>query len=132
MTESTASSVPSTPSESFWEDLIDVFYQPAAVFRRREKASAWAPFLFVVAAMAIITYATFPAIQPAIDGDVGRMVPQMLKQYPQLNADQLRSAMEKQSTYARYFGALLFAAIVLFDGFLVWLVGKMFGAVESL
>ena len=133
MTESAAATASAKPSsESFWEDLIDIFYQPAAVFRRRVNGNAWAPFLFVLIAMAIITYATFPAIQPAIDGDVSRAIPRMLKAYPQLTADQLRSGLDKQSEYGRYFGAALFGVIVLIDGFLVWLVGKMFGAVESL
>jgi hypothetical protein len=132
MTESAASTAPATPSQtSFWEDLVDVFFQPAAVFRRRAKASAWAPFLFVVIAMGIITYATFPAIQPAIDGDAARMIPRLMKQYPQVTAEQLQSGIDKQAAFGRYIGVPLFGLIVLVDGLFVWLLGKMFGAVED-
>jgi len=132
MTESTASSVPTAPAQaSFWEDLIDIFYQPVAVFRRRVKGTAWAPFLFVVIAMGIITYATFPAIQPAIDGDTARMLPKVAKQYPQIPAEQLQAGIERQAALVRYFGVVLFGVMVLVDGFFVWLLGKMFGAVED-
>src|SRR5215831_6239668 len=132
MTESAASTAPTTPSHaSFWEDLIDIFYQPAAVFRRRVNGNAWWPFLFVVIAMAIITYATFPAIQPAVDGDTARMLPKLVKQYPQVTPDQLQAGIERQTALFRYFGAVIFAIMVLADGFFVWLLGKMFGAVED-
>jgi hypothetical protein len=132
MTESAASTAPAAqPQASFWEDLIDIFYQPAAVFRRRVKGNAWWPFLFVVIAMAIITYATFPAIQPAIDGDTARMLPKVAKQYPQVPVDQLQAGIERQTALFRNFGVVIFAIIVLADGFFVWLLGKMFGAVEN-
>src|SRR5262249_23637783 len=132
MTESTASTTPAAPSQaSFWEDLIDIFYQPVAVFRRRVKGNAWAPFLFVVIAMGIITYATFPAIQPAVDGDTARMIPKLLKQYPQATAEQLQAGIDKQTALFRYLGVAFFGLIVLADGFFVWLLGKMFGAVEN-
>jgi hypothetical protein len=132
MTESAASTAPAAPANaSFWEDLIDIFYQPAAVFRRRAKASAWAPFLFVMIAMAIITYATFPAIQPAIDGDTARMLPKVVKQYPQIPPDQLQASIERQAAAVRYLGVAIFGIIVLADGFFVWLLGKMFGAAAN-
>lgn len=134
MTESAAASTApvAPPTASFWEDLIDIFYQPVAVFQRRAKASPGAVFLFIVVAMAIIGYTTFPAIQPAIDGDANRMIPQLLKQYPNLTADQLRAGIDKQTALARYFAPVLFAVIVLVDGFFVWLLGKFFSAKESL
>jgi Yip1 domain len=132
MTESAASTTPAAPPQaSFWEDLIDIFYQPVAVFRRRIKGNAWAPYLFVVIAMGIITYATFPAIQPAIDGDTARMLPKVAKQYPQVPVEQLQAGIERQTAAVRYFGAALFGLIVLADGFFVWLLGKMFGAVAD-
>jgi hypothetical protein len=133
MTESAATGASTKPSsESFWEDLIDIFYQPAAVFRRRAKANAWAPLLFLVVAMSIVAYTTFPAIQPAIDGDTGRMIPKLLKQYPQVTAEQLRAGIDKQTLiFFRYLGGPFFGLIVLVDGFFVWLLGKMFGAVEN-
>jgi hypothetical protein len=132
MTESAAPTAPAAPAKaSFWEDLIDIFYQPAAVFRRRAKAGAWAPFLFVVIAMGIIAYATFPVLQPAIDGDAARMIPKLLKQYPQLTAEQIQAGIDKQTAYGRYVGLPLFGLVLLVDGFFVWLLGKMFGAVAD-
>ena len=77
MTESTASTAPvAPPKPSFWEDVIDIFFQPAAVFRRRQKASAWPPLLFVTLAIGVIVFATFNTFEPVFDADVARKIPE--------------------------------------------------------
>ena len=73
MTESTANAaVAPAKSPSFWEDVIDIFYQPAEVFRRREGKSSWPPLLFVAIAMGVIVFATFNVLQPIFDAEFAR------------------------------------------------------------
>ena len=73
MTESTANAAAApAKSPSFWEDVIDIFYQPAEVFRRREGKSAWPPLLFVSIAIGVIVFATFNTLQPIFDAEFAR------------------------------------------------------------
>src|SRR5689334_2309338 len=109
-----AVAAPAAPKTSFWEDLIDIFVSPAAVFRRREKASPWPIFLFVVVAFAVIFYATFPAIQPAIDGEFARNLPKMQAQNPALTPELASKIQDRVDTFSRYTaGALAIANLLL-------------------
>ena len=132
MTESAASTAPASPPQtSFWEDLIDVFFQPVAMFRRRVNGNPWLPFLFVIIAMGIISYTTYPSIESAFEGDFKRTLPSLLKQYPQLTQEAAEKSFGYQSVAIRYFAGPAIGLTLLIDGFLVWLLGKMFGAVEG-
>jgi len=132
MTESAASTTPAPPATaSFWEDLIDIFISPVAVFARRARASAWAPFLCVVIATAIITYATFPSVQPAFEGDFTRALPKLMQQQPKLTPELADKMMGYQAVGVRYFAGPLTGLIVLVDALMVWLLGKLFGAAEG-
>jgi len=119
------------PKTSFWEDLIDIFVSPAAVFRRREKASPWPIILFVVFGFAIIFYATFPAIQPAIDGEFTRNLPKMQAQNPNLTPEMAQKIQNGIDTWSRYSAGLLAAVTLVFNGLVVWLISKLFSAKEG-
>ena len=81
-------STPAIPERaSFWEDLIDIFYQPSAVFARRRMASAWPPYLFVVIAMAVITIATYNVLEPAITADMQRAMQKAMEHNPQMTQE---------------------------------------------
>ncbi len=55
-----SSTAPAAPQKaSFWEDLIDIFFSPANVFRRNQDKSVWPPLLFVSLAIGVIFFATF-------------------------------------------------------------------------
>jgi hypothetical protein len=131
MTESTVTTVAPTKPVSFWEDLIDIFYAPRDVFRRRAQASAWPPFLFVVIAIAIITVATYPAIAPAFDGDYARNIPKLMAQNPKMTQEMADKGREYQAIGVRYFGGAFFAVMILIVGFLTWLISKFFNAKET-
>jgi len=122
---------PAAPQTSFWEDLIDIFVSPVAVFRRREKASPWPIFLFVVASFAIIFYATFPAIQPAIDGEFTRNLPKMQAQNPALTPELTSKIQDRIDTFSRYTAGALAIVNLLANGLLVWLISKLFAAKEG-
>ncbi|HEY4132548.1 MAG TPA: YIP1 family protein [Gemmatimonadaceae bacterium] len=131
MTESTAAPAVAPKPASFWEDLIDIFYQPSDVFRRRAYSSPGPIFLFVVIAMAVITMATYPAIAPAFDGDYSRNIAKVMAENPQLTQEMVDKGQRYQAIGFQYFSGIVLAAVILFIAFLVWLVGKMFGAKET-
>lgn len=119
------------PKTSFWEDLVDIFISPAAVFRRRETASPWPIFFFVVIAFAVIFYATFPAIQPAIDGEFARNLPRMQAQNPALTPELASKIQDRVDTFSRYTAGMLVVVGVLANGLLAWLLSKIFSAKQG-
>src|SRR5947209_4875032 len=132
MSEPIAVSATAVPEKaSFWEDLIDIFYQPSAVFARRRTASAWPPYLFVVLALSIITFATFNSVAPAIEADMRRGMAKVMEQNPAMTQEMVDKTVAFQSTFGRYAGIVLFGTSVFVVGVLTWLLSKIFSAKED-
>jgi hypothetical protein len=138
MTEPTvASTAQSTPAEqevSFWEDLIDVFFEPVSVFRRRANASFWPPLAVAAVLMAVFSIANANVLQPILEAEMSRQVAATMKQNPQLTPErleQMRPMMEKVQTAIRY-GTVVAVPIFAFLIALVsWLVGKLFASEQT-
>src|SRR4051812_38802595 len=133
MTEPSAVAAPAEPvspakSASFWEDLIDIFYQPSDVYARRRNASAWAPYLFVVIAMAVLSFATFGSLQPAFEADFQRTLPKIMAQNPQMTQEMADKMMGFQATGVRYLAGVFIAIAIVAVGLFTWLIGKAFGS----
>lgn len=132
MTEPAATTTaPAAEKASFWEDLIDIFYQPSAVFARRQQASAWPPFLFVVIVTSVITFATFNALEPALTADLQRVMAKTMAHSPNMTQEMADRAVDMQAKFGRYFVLIGFAFNVFFVGLLTWLISKLFGAKED-
>src|SRR5437773_8875406 len=98
MTESTATPAPpATKPTSLWEDFIDIFFQPADVFRRRENASYWPPLIVVSVVLALFTLANANVLQPIFDAEMSRQIAAATKQNAQMTpeiAQRMRSVGE--------------------------------------
>jgi hypothetical protein len=132
MTEPTvAPPAPPAESASFWEDLIDIFYAPAKVFRRRANASPWPAFFFVSLGIAVISFFTFSAMQPIMDAEFARAAPAMMRRSPQITQEMLDRMKSYQETFGKYFLFLVFPVWVFLLGLGTWLVSKLFGAKQG-
>src|SRR5436305_2011701 len=102
MTES-ASSATTTPTKrpSFWEDVIDIFFQPAGVFRRRENKSVWPPLLFVAISVAVIFFATSNVLEPIMDAEWARVTAKAVVKNPQA-AEAMAKARGFSDTFTKY------------------------------
>ncbi len=117
---------------SFWEDLIDIYFSPAGVFRRNEKKSMWPPLLFVTFAIAIIFFATFNQLQPIFDAEFAKQIPQMRARTPTITADQIEKGHQIAATIARYtIGVIMFFTMLVL-GLVSWAVGKLVGSAQTL
>src|SRR6185503_7784227 len=123
--------VPVAEKASFWEDLIDIFYQPRAVFERRRNASAWPPFLFVVIAIGVITFATYSTLEPAITADMQRVMAKSMAQNPQMTQEMADRTISMQATFGRYIAPLFLGILIAIVGLAAWLVSKMFSGREG-
>ena len=124
--EYTPPAAPNAPKApvSFWEDLVDIFVQPADVFRRREKASFWPPLLVVTVLMFVVMFATSGVMQPIFDAEFSRSSAELLRKNPQMTQDMLDRGRKIGEFFTRW-GLLVAVPVTLFIlGALVWLVGK--------
>lgn len=121
----------STPSASLWEDFVDIFFDPASVFRRRERGSWIIPLLVVTIAAAIIAFASRGPLQPVMDAEFERAANAMRKN-PQVTEDMIaktRSFFE----FSRTWGPIIFTPIaIVVVGFMTWLVAKFVDARQTL
>jgi hypothetical protein len=115
----------------FWEDVIDIFVQPADVFRRRQDKSVWPPMLFVAISIAVIVYATFTTLEPMYDAEFTRNTAKTLAKNPQLTAEMLDKSREFGKMGARYGIGVVMLLTMFILGSVAWLVGKLFGSKQS-
>lgn len=120
------SSVAAPKTPSVWEDFIDIFTSPSAVFARRANAGFGIALLVLTVVLIALYLGTKPLLQPIIDAEFARGAAQAMKQNPQVTAEQ----MDKMRGMADKFGAIAFAVIipirVVIVGLVLWLVAKLF------
>ena len=133
MSESASASIATPPAKSsFWEDLIDIFVSPAGVFRRWQFRSAWPPMLFVALAIGVITYFTFPSLEPVFDAEFTRGMAQAAKKGgPTPTPEQIAVIRGYSTAAARYSITLIMLFTMFILGTATFLVGKLFGSKQT-
>jgi Yip1 domain len=131
MTESTAN-VTTAPGKasSFWEDVVDIFFQPAAVFRRREGKSAWPPLLFVSIAVGIITFATFNTLEPIFDAEFARGTAAAIAKNP-ASADAVNKMRGFSTSIIKFAAGPGMLATMFVVGVVAWILGKLLGSKQT-
>jgi hypothetical protein len=127
------SQAPSAPEKvSVWEDFVDIFVSPSEVFTRRMGAGIWLPLILLTVVAAVLFIATKGLMQPVFDAEWSRGVARAMAKNPSLTAAQMeqgRAIAEKFIIVAFVLGIPISIA---FTGLMLWLVGKIFGAVQTL
>ena len=133
MSESSAAvtATPAPPQPSFWEDVIDIFFQPAAVFRRRQNRSAWPPMLFVAIAIGVIFFVTFNTLQPIFDAEFTRATAKAIANNPQVTPQALDKMRGFNESIGRYLIGVVMLLTMVVLGSITWLVGKLFGSAQT-
>jgi hypothetical protein len=132
MTESTASVAPSSPAQSsFWEDVIDIFFQPAEVFRRRQNRSVWPPMLFVAISIGVIFFATFNTLEPVFAAEFTRQGAKAMASNPQITQEMLDKQRSIGEAFTHYgIGVVILVSMFILGG-VAWLVGKIVGSTQT-
>lgn len=131
MTDSTAGSVAPSTAPSFWEDVIDIFFQPAAVFRRRETKSVWPPMLFVAIGIAVIFALTFNTIEPAFDAEFTRNMAKAMAKNPQMTPEMAEKARGFAVMTTKYGVGIVMLITMFVLGCVAWVVAKVVGAKQT-
>ena len=116
---------------SLWEDFVDIFYAPSSVFARRADGKFGMPLLFLVVVCAVLAFLTKNAMQPVMDAEFARRSAQMMRQNPNVTAEQMASGRGFFETLGPIFFAIGITVSVLGTGVVLWAVGKLFDAKES-
>jgi len=116
---------------SFFEDIIDVFFNPAAVFRRRQNSSPWPAILLCAVLSAVIGIATYNVLAPVFDAEFARQSAKILKSNPNMTQDMLDKGRGMTQSLARYGPIILVPIMIFVVGVIAWLVSKLVSAKET-
>src|SRR5216110_2201844 len=122
---------PAPSKTSLWEDFVDIFYAPSSVFARRADGKFGLPLLVLIAIGAILFFLTKNAMQPIMDSEFARQSAAAMRKNPNITADQMTTSRNFFQTVAPFFFAIGLTISVFGAGLVLWLVGKLFDAKES-
>lgn len=133
MTSDSGAVRPEEPERAgLWEDFVDIFYTPSTVFARRSEGKFGMALLFLVAVGTVLYFLTKNATQPIMDAEFSRRSAEMMRQNPNMTAEQLSSGRSFFDTFAPVFFAVGITMSIFGTGLVLWLVGKLFDAKESI
>ncbi len=123
MTDATTTN-PAPAKTSVWEDFVDIFFNPSAVFERRREGQFGMALVILAVVTGILAFALHNGLAPLMDAVIAKQQAAALAKNPALTPDQLSSMtgmMEKMSQ----FGAIIFVPIgALIGAVLIWIIGK--------
>jgi hypothetical protein len=114
-----------------WEDFVDIFYAPSSVFARRADGKFGMALLLLVVVGTVLVFVTKNATQPIMDAEFARQSAAMLRKNPNMTAEQLSTGRGFFESFAPVFFAIGLAVSIFGTGLVLWLVGKLFDAKES-
>lgn len=122
---------PSPAKAGLWEDFVDIFYTPSTVFARRSDGKFGPALLFLVIAGVILFFLTKNAMAPIMDAEFARQSADMMRQNPNLTAEQLSKGRGFFETFVPLIFAVTFPLTIILTGVVLWAIGKLFDAKES-
>ncbi len=121
-----------TARAAVWEDFVDIFYAPSAVFRRREHGSVFVPLLVVTLLTGSIFFLNSGALRPLFDAEFDRQMAAAMRSNPTIPPE----AVERMRGFASrvgQVGVFVFLPLaILCTGLVSWLAGKLVDATQSL
>jgi hypothetical protein len=129
MTSTVAVPEQETAAKPVWEDMLDIFYAPAAVFARRRIDGRFGLALIVLVALfTFLALSSRSVLAPLYDAEFNRGLAKAMEANPQLTAEQL-SGMRGFGEIMLIVGSALFVPFAaLLVGAAMRLIGALFDA----
>jgi len=127
----TAPTAPAPERAAIWEDFLEIFIKPSAVFERRKDAGFFVPLLVFLVLFLAIWFGLKGAFQPIMDAEMARGLAKAMAKNPQMTEEMaagMRGASEK---FAVVGIVVSLPVIVLLLGLTTWVAGKLVGAAVS-
>jgi len=122
---------PSPAKAGLWEDFVDIFYAPSSVFARRSDGKFGMALLLLVIVAGVLVFVTKNAMQPVMDAEFARQSAAAMRKNPNLTAEQLATGRNFFEMVGPLFYAVILTISVFGTGVVLWAVGKLFDAKES-
>jgi hypothetical protein len=122
---------PSPAKAGLWEDFVDIFYAPSSVFVRRSDGKFGMALLLLVIIAGVLVFVTKNAMQPVMDAEFARQSAAAMRKNPNLTAEQLATGRNFFEMVGPLFYAVILTISVFGTGVVLWAVGKLFDAKES-
>jgi hypothetical protein len=120
---------PEPEKASLFDDFMDIFYSPSAVFARRENGNFWIPLLIVSVLLGIIFIANRDLMEPIMEAEMARA---MAKSGATVTPEQLEAGRKIGQTFASVGAFLGPPILILATGIILWIVGKFFDAKQTM
>lgn len=127
----TAPTAPAPERAALWEDFLEIFIKPSAVFERRKDAGFLVPLVVFLVLFFAIWFALKGAFQPIMDAEMTRSIAAAMAKNPGMTEEMganMRAASEKFASVGVF---IVIPMIVLLLGLTTWVAGKMVGATLS-
>jgi hypothetical protein len=122
---------PAPSKAGLWEDFVDIFYTPSSVFARRSDGKFGLALLFLVIVGTVLFFVTKNAMSPIMDAEFTRQTAAAMRKNPTITAEQMASSRNFFEMLGPVFFAVVLTISVFGTGVILWLVGKLFDAKES-
>jgi hypothetical protein len=122
---------PSPAKAGLWEDFDDIFYSPSTVFARRSDGKFGLALLFLAIIGTVLFFLTKNATQPIMDAEFTRQTAAAMRKNPAITAEQMSQSRGFFEMLSPIFFAIGITISVLGTGLVLWIVGKLFDAKES-
>lgn len=123
---------PSPAKAGLWEDFVDIFYAPSSVFARRSDGKFGLALLFLAIVILALVFLTKNAMQPVMDAEWTRQTAAAMRKNPSITAEQMAGSRGIFETIGPIIIAIVITLSALGAGLVLWGVGKLFDAKESL
>lgn len=128
----TAPTAPTPERSALWEDFLEIFVKPSAVFERRKDAGFFVPLLIFLVLFLAIWFGLKGAFQPIMDAEISHGIAKAMAKNPQMT-EEIASGMRAASEKFAVIGILVsLPVVVLLLGLTTWVAGKIVGAAVSL
>lgn len=116
---------------AIWEDFIDIFYAPSAVFARREHGSFGVPLIVVTLLMGGLFFVNSGVLQPVFDAEFERATAAAMRSNPNIPPEAMER-MRSISSRIGQIGVFVFVPLgIFFVGCALWVAGKLVEAKQS-
>ena len=117
---------PAPPGTPLWEDFIDIFTSPSAVFaRRKEDPNFFIPLFVVTLVVGLIMFGTKELMAPIFDAEFARGMAIAQKQNPNITAEQMEAGKGFARMAATFGGFIIIPIAICLVGIITFLAGKV-------
>ena len=128
----TAPAAPAPERAALWEDFLEIFIKPAAVFERRKAAGFIVPLIVLTVLFGLFFLGLRGAFQPMMDAENARATAKVMAKNPQITEEMMAGNRAMGERLAPLMVTIGVPIAVLFVGLFTWGAGKMVGAVTTL